>query len=135
MGIKEAFANLAQATAEDRSAVTNLTDANRHLATQVAAQANNMATKDAAMDTMSKLIQQLQGKIKTLKSKQAGQSTKKTNPSNYKKGNWWSRKYCWTHGVSGHGGESCFNKADGHKDKAIYLNRMGGSKRGIPEGA
>ena len=72
MGIKEAFANLAQATAEDRAAVTNLTDANRHLATQVAAKANNMATKGVAMETMSNIIQQLQEEINTLKSKQAG---------------------------------------------------------------
>ena len=50
------------------------------MADQVAAQANNMTTKDAAMETMQKLIQKLQGETKTLKSKQAGQSTKKANP-------------------------------------------------------
>ena len=61
MVIKEDFTNLAQATAEDRASVTNLTDANRHPATQVAAQANNMTTKDSAMETMQKIIQQLQG--------------------------------------------------------------------------
>ena len=72
--------------------MTNLTDANRHLATQVAVQANNMETKDAAMETISKIIQQLQGGIKTLKSKQAGQNTKKTNSLSYNKGNWWSSK-------------------------------------------
>ena len=92
VGIEEAFANLAQATA-----VTNLTDANRHLETQEAAQAINMATKDPAMETMSNLIQQLQGEIKTLKSKQSGHSTKKTNSSiyssSYKKGYWWISKY------------------------------------------
>ena len=97
MVIKEAFANLSQETVEDRATVTTLTDANIHLATQVAAQANIVATKDVAMETMSKLIQKLQGGIKTLKSKQSGHSTKKTNPSGYKKGNWWSGKYCWTH--------------------------------------
>ena len=133
--IEEAFTNLAQATAEDRAAVTNLTDENRHLATQVAAQANNMATKDASMDTMSKIIQQLQGEINTLKSKQAGQTTKKTNLSDYKKRNWWSSKYFWTHGFGGHDGESCFKKSYGHKDKATSLNMTGGSTRGIPEGA
>ena len=56
MRIKKDFANLAQATAEDREAVNNLTEANRHLETQLATQANNMATKDATMDKMSKLI-------------------------------------------------------------------------------
>ena len=37
VGIQEAFTILAQATAEDRAAVTNLTDANRHLAAQFSA--------------------------------------------------------------------------------------------------
>ena len=78
--IEEAFTNLAQATAEDRVAVTNLTDTNRHLAAQVEAQANNMTTKDNAMETMQKIILQLQGELKTMKSKQAGQSTKNANP-------------------------------------------------------
>ena len=61
MGIEEAFTNLAQATAEDRSVVTNLTDKNRHLAAQVSAQTNNMMTKDSDMETMQKIILQLQG--------------------------------------------------------------------------
>ena len=49
MGIEEDFANLAQAKAEDREAFTNLTDTYIYLATQVAEQANYMATKDAAI--------------------------------------------------------------------------------------
>ena len=72
MGIKEAFVNLAHETAEDRAAVTNLTDTNVHLAAQVAYQTNNMTTKDASMETIQKIIIQLQGELKTLKSKQAG---------------------------------------------------------------
>ena len=74
--IKEAFTNIAHATAEDRAAVSNLTDKNRHLASQMAAQANNLMNKDAAMDTTQKIILQLQGELKTLKTKQAGQKTK-----------------------------------------------------------
>ena len=54
--IEEAFANLAQATAEDREAVTKLTKANRYLSTQVAAQAKNMTTKDVAMETTKNII-------------------------------------------------------------------------------
>ena len=41
-------------SSQHRAAVTNLTDKNRHLTTQVEAQANNMTTKDSAMDTMKK---------------------------------------------------------------------------------
>ena len=81
MGIEEAFTNLAHATADDRAEVTNLTEANRHLTSQVAAQANNMTTNDAAMETMQNIIQQLQGELKTLNSKQEGQSTNNSNPS------------------------------------------------------
>ena len=90
--IKEAFTNIAHATAEDRAAVSNLTDKNRHLASQMAAQANNLMNKDAAMDTTQKIILQLQGELKTLKTKQVGQSTKNDNLSSYKKGNWWRSK-------------------------------------------
>ena len=60
MRIKEASANLAQATAEDRAAVNNLTYVNMNLLTQVAEQANHMATKDTAMATMQNIINQLQ---------------------------------------------------------------------------
>ena len=61
VGIKEAFANLAHTTTEDRAAVTNLTAAIKHKANQVGEQANDMATKDAAIETMQELIQKLQG--------------------------------------------------------------------------
>ena len=60
MRIKEASANLAQATAEDRASVNNLTYVNMNLLTQVAYQSNHMATKDTAMATMQNIINQLQ---------------------------------------------------------------------------
>ena len=53
---------------------------------------NHMATKDSATETMEKLIQQLQGEIRTLKTKQAGQITKKHDSLSYKKEKWWSNK-------------------------------------------
>ena len=59
VGIKEAFANLAQATVVDRAGVTNLTDSNKNLVNQVAEQANHMATNDVSIDTMQKLIQKI----------------------------------------------------------------------------
>ena len=79
--IKEAFTNLAQLTAKDRAVVTNITDTNRHLAAHVVSQANNMTTKDAAMETMQNIILELHGELKILKAKQVGQSTKNTNHS------------------------------------------------------
>ena len=94
MGIEEACTNIAQATTEDREAVNNLTDANRHLAAQVSAQANNTMTKDSAMETTQKIILQLQGELKTLKAKKLGQSTNNATPSSNNKGNCLKRKYC-----------------------------------------
>ena len=111
LGIKEVFINLAQVTVGDKAAVTKLMDANRHLAAQVSAQANNMTTKDAAMETMQNIIIQLQGELKTLKEKHSVQSTKNANPSSYKKRNCWRSKYCWTHGRVVHAGEECIKKA------------------------
>ena len=61
MVIKESFANLAQTTAEDREAVTYLTDANMNLTTQVSEHDNKISIKDAAMATIQKTIIQLQG--------------------------------------------------------------------------
>ena len=72
MGIKEAFENLAQYTAEYKSAVTNLTDANMNLVTQVSEYANKMETKDAEMVTIQKTTSQFQGETKTLKSNLSG---------------------------------------------------------------
>ena len=66
-GIEEALANLAQATAEDRATVTNLTDSKMNLTKQVVYHANHMATEDAAMATIQKTIRKLQGEINTLK--------------------------------------------------------------------
>ena len=59
----------------------------------MAAQANNMTTKDTAMETMQKIILQLQGELKILKAKKSGQIMKNANLSSYKKGNWRRSKY------------------------------------------
>ena len=115
--------------------MTNLTDSNRYLEAQVAEQAKNMTTNYSAMETMQKIIQQLQGERKTLKSKKSGQSTNNANPSSYKKVNWWRIKYYWTYGIVGHNGDACLKKAHAHKDKATSLKRMGGITGGIPEEA
>ena len=72
--------------------------------------------------------------MKTLNSNLAGHPTKKPEAKSYNKCNWWINPYLWTHGVGCHGGEAFFIRADGHKDKAAYLNRMSGRKRVITEG-
>ena len=87
------------------------------------------------MATMQKTTIQIQGELKTLKGKISGQTTKIPYATMHKKGKWWSNPYFWTHGVGRHDGETCFIKADGHKEKAASLNNTHGSKRVIPEGA
>ena len=62
-------------------------------------QSNRLATNDTAIETMQKLIQKLQGEIKTLKTSQEGHSNKKTISLGYKKWSLWSNPYFWTHGV------------------------------------
>ena len=59
--IKEAFANIAQAIAEDRVVVTNLNGANMNLTYQVAEYANHMTTKNSSMENMKKTVSQMQG--------------------------------------------------------------------------
>ena len=88
MGIKEALTNLTQETSEDRVAVDYLTDTNKHLANQAIEQANNMVTNDTTIKNMQKLIQKLKEDIRTLTTRQAGQSNKKTGYLGNKKGNW-----------------------------------------------
>ena len=61
VGIEEALENLAQAIAEDRAVVNNITGANMNLTSQVEALANHMSTKDTVMAMMQKTINQLQG--------------------------------------------------------------------------
>ena len=36
-------------------------------------------------------------------------------------------KYCWTHGACAHSGSECSNPAEGHKKKASFKDKMGGS--------
>ena len=65
------FANLAQATAEDRAAVTNLTAANSTLTEQVVLYANRLSTKEADNIVMQMSMKNLQGGINNLKAKVA----------------------------------------------------------------
>ena len=40
--------------------------------------------------------------------------------------------YCWTHGGCAHAGSTCNDKAPGHKNEAIFNNKMDGSKAFCP---
>ena len=64
-----AFVNLVQATAEDRTAVTNLMTANSTLREQVAMYANRLSTKEADNMELQTAIRSFQGELKNLKAK------------------------------------------------------------------
>ena len=61
------FSNLAQATAEDRAAVTNLVTANITLTEQVVLYSNRLSTKEVDNMTLHTAVRNLQGKLKKLK--------------------------------------------------------------------
>ena len=63
MVIKEAFDNLAQAAAENRATVANLTDSNISFTAQVAEYAKNLLVKESEMAALHKTFSNLQGEI------------------------------------------------------------------------
>ena len=69
MGIEEDFTNLVQATAEERVAVTNLTDINILLSEYIAEYAENLFTKEAKLASLHKAISNLQDEKKNLNNK------------------------------------------------------------------
>ena len=65
--ISVAFANLAQATAEDRAAVTNLTTTNSTIIEKVALYSNRLSTKEADNMALQTAVMNFQVELKTLK--------------------------------------------------------------------
>ena len=62
-----AFDNMAQDTADDRAAVTNLNTENSTLTEQVALYANRLSTKATNKVALQTTIKNLQGEVKKLK--------------------------------------------------------------------
>jgi predicted RNase H-like nuclease (RuvC/YqgF family) len=110
----KAIAQLATATASDRSTVATLTTTNAKLASQL--EADNA------------LIAQLKNEIVTLKNKiksvwQGQRPVRTTN----------NDSYCWSHGyqvAKSHTSATCNMKKRGHQDAAIKSNTMGGVQWG-----
>jgi hypothetical protein len=108
----EAFANLASATASDRSTIQTLVATTQDLTAQI-------ASKD-------KTIAELRASLAATRTKT---NTRSTNGSNLPR----NTNYCWTHGWivnDTHTSSSCTNKAEGHQDAATRCKPMGGSTRG-----
>jgi hypothetical protein len=110
----EAIAQLATATASDRSIVAILNTTNAKLATQ--------------LEAANALIAQLKKEIATLKNKikPAWQGKRPIRTMN-------NDSYCWSHGyqvAKSHTSATCNMKKSGHQDTAIKSNMMGGIQWG-----
>jgi hypothetical protein len=110
----EAIAQLATATASDRSTLATLTTTNAKLATQL--EADNA------------LIAQLTSKLATRKNKikPAWQGQRPVRTTN-------NDSYCWSHGyqvATSHMSATCNKRKSGHQDAAIKSNTMGGVQWG-----
>jgi predicted RNase H-like nuclease (RuvC/YqgF family) len=110
----EAIAQLATATASDRSTVATLTTTNAKLATHI--------------EAANALIAQLKKEIATLKNKikPAWQVQRPVRTTN-------NDSYCWSHGYQvskSHTSATCNMKKSGHQDAEIKSNTMGGVRWG-----
>jgi hypothetical protein len=109
----DAFANLASATAADRSTIASLVATTQDLTTQ-------LATKDTLIN---ELRRQLRNRPATAAPGRADQGGNIPNNQNY----------CWTHGwivADDHTSASCTRKRQGHKPTATRADTMGGNDRG-----
>ena len=114
-----ALANLASATAADRTAVAALTTTNEHLTKQLTEVTNQLTL---ALSKISTLEQSLQ-------SMRCTPLPNNPNPAPRKE-----RNYCWTHGFKvsrNHNSMTCRFPKEGHQRQATATNIMGGSTVGI----
>jgi hypothetical protein len=110
----EAIAQLATATASDRSTVATLTTTNAKLANQ--------------LEAAHALIAQLKSEIATLeiKIKPAWQGQRPTRTTN-------NDSYCWSHGnqvAKSHTSATCNVRKTGHQENATKVDTMGGVQWG-----
>jgi uncharacterized protein YlxW (UPF0749 family) len=110
----EAIAQLATATASNRSTVATLTTTNAKLASQ--------------LEAANALIAQLKNEIATLKNKikRVWQGQRPVRTTN-------NDSYFWWHGyqlAKSHMSATCNMKNSGHQDAAIKINTMGGVQWG-----
>jgi hypothetical protein len=119
-----AIANLATATAADRSTVAALCTTNAQLTADLTA---TYALLTAARQNVTAL----QVEVATLKAQQKSNAT--PPPTTTARVYTPNTNYCWTHGykVGGrHTSSTCTNQAAGHQTAATRANPMGGSNRG-----
>ena len=83
-------------------------------------------TSDLTLQTMQQQLAMMQVLMTQMNNNNDGANRKhkkKRNPNQL--------KYCHIHGACNHESPECRSKAEGHKDKAMFANRMGGSTKNI----
>ena len=112
----EAIANLATATAEDRKAVSNLTDTNAMLTREIAKNNEKLIAALTMVNTLTKQLADCKGTT----------GTRDTVP--------YERKhYCWTCGHRcEHSSWYCPHPATGHQKRAKAADTMNGSIKNKP---
>jgi hypothetical protein len=125
-----ALGQLASATAADRTAVANLTQANTNLSTQ-------LGSANDSIETLKQTITTLQAQLGQLSlSNNNNQSTDTNGRNRNRTNNNTNQSYCWTHGRTRndqHTSQSCRHPDDTHKAKATLHNRLGGSDKWCAE--
>ena len=148
-----AFANMAQSTAYNCAAVTNLMTANITFTKQVVVYSNHLSTKEADNVALQTAMKNLQGEVKKLK---AGVSTLKSSGhssgasatkhnSRRPEPKWnrevqaqhstsWSTPYYWIHWTGGHSGAECKRNKPCHKAEATAKKKSGVITFGLTQG-
>jgi uncharacterized coiled-coil protein SlyX len=114
----DAIANLATATAEDRKAVSNLTETNATLTKALAKSSEKLIAAMTQVNTLTKQLADLK----------ATNGTQGSSPSERK-------HYCWTCGYRcEHSSWNCPTPATGHQKRAKAADTMNGSVTNKPAG-
>ena len=122
----DAFANLATATASDRTMLAELTQSNSELLRQLAAQTSEIANLRAQLATNNARTNNGNGGGTRNQQQHTQRSTRGKVRFNH------NENYCWTHGydvADSHKSDSCASPAEGHKKEATKANTLGGSNR------
>jgi hypothetical protein len=120
-----ALANLATATASDRSSVANLTTTNSSLTSDLTSATSKLSVALSDIATLERELATLCSTTTNTPNKQS-QTRQPWTPNT---------SYCWTHGYKAarsHTSAACTHRQDGHQNCATRTNNMGGSQRGKP---
>jgi hypothetical protein len=125
-GTVDAIANLATATASDRSTVAHLAETNASQNAKIEQQATQLTTARMELATLRSELARLKG---TNASSDRTTTSSDRRPRQFPP----NTNYCWTHGYAvsrNHTSQGCAGPKEGHQREATRQNNMGGSQRG-----